>query len=201
MSGIVGTISVSGSIGGINVGGRIDRTGDVVQGANPQTPLPAAKSGTLSTRTSDTAGILTLGSGHGLTTANVVAVFWSGGKRYGCTITAYDSTTITIGSGAGNVLPLQTTVMTVGDQVTVPSLAFDGDDLVMFLLSCDQRACVDFLDVGGASVGCKEVAAGEIYQWAVDQGATLPITGNAVAAVKAYPGGTTTATLTIAALL
>lgn len=48
--------------------------------------LVAAKTGNLTTRTSDTAGTLTMDSGHGITTGQRLDIFWSGGSGYAATV-------------------------------------------------------------------------------------------------------------------
>jgi hypothetical protein len=57
--------------------------------------LAAAKGGTLTTRTSDTAGTLTMSSGHGITDGQVIDIYWSTGQV----------TSATVGTVATNSVP------------------------------------------------------------------------------------------------
>ena len=59
---------------------RINRTGGGQAGRSMT--LPAAYAGGLTTRTNDTEGTVTA-AGHNISTGNTVAVFWTGGSRYG----------------------------------------------------------------------------------------------------------------------
>ena len=89
--------------GGISVQESVTRSGDSTVAA--QIALPAGKSGTLTTRTDDNTGVVTVASGHGITDSDTVDVYWSTGRRYGVDVTATDSTTISIDLGAGDNLP------------------------------------------------------------------------------------------------
>ena len=57
--------------------------------------IPAAKAGTLTVRTNNTDGSLTMAPGHGIVTADKATIFWPGGIRYN----------VTIGTVAGDVVP------------------------------------------------------------------------------------------------
>ena len=57
-------LSIRGNIGLANLAGEIDAAGDLELGG--RIAINAAKPGTLSTRSSDTAGTLTLGADHGI---------------------------------------------------------------------------------------------------------------------------------------
>jgi hypothetical protein len=55
--------------------------------SSSEVTLNAAVAGTLTTRTSDSVGIVTVAS-HSITTSDTVAVFWDGGYRYGVAVSA-----------------------------------------------------------------------------------------------------------------
>lgn len=76
--------------------------------------------GTLSTRTDADTGIATVSSGHGVTTNDTVDVFWNAGQVYGMTVTASDSTTISIDGGSGDDLPIADTEIGIrlSDKIT-----------------------------------------------------------------------------------
>ncbi len=73
--------------------------------------------GTLSTRTSDTAGVLTMSPGHGWTTGLQVAIVWDGGERDNATISV-SGNAVTFSGGAGAVLPAQGTVISGKNMAT-----------------------------------------------------------------------------------
>lgn len=125
--------------------------------------LNAAQSdGELTTRTSDTNGVVTLATGHGIASTNVVDVYWTGGKRYGMTATV-EGNAVTVDGGAGDNLP---DLNTEGIQVvrqTVVDVNFDGDEMrfVAFVYrnagDADARAHGDFQDTADASIEAIEL--------------------------------------------
>lgn len=77
-----------------------------------------SKPGTLSTWIDESTGIITLGSGHGLTTRDEVDVAGSGWARTAMSISAYDATTITVTGGTGDPLPPAPASVTVSRSYT-----------------------------------------------------------------------------------
>jgi len=118
--------------------------------------IVAAQTGTLTTRTSDTAGIATLSTGHGIETGDVVDVYFAAGVRYGMTTTVATNA-VTLASGAGDVLPLQDAAVTVVVQTAV-EVNFDGDDAqiigVFYRNPSDTgaKASLDLQDAADASI-------------------------------------------------
>lgn len=133
----------------------------VIESKTTMAALAAAKTGTLSTRTDDDTGEITLSTGHGITTGMIVDIYWSGGVRYGVTVGTVAGNAVPFGGeggeGAGDVLPIQTTAVTVCEQTEI-NLNFDGDDMLFVLAvyrnASDSGACahVDFQDSGDASI-------------------------------------------------
>ena len=69
---------------------------------------------TLTTRASDTAGTLTASSStHYVATGSTVDVRWSGGTRTNVTVGSVSGTSIPFSGGAGDVLPAESTAITV----------------------------------------------------------------------------------------
>lgn len=128
----------------------------VIESKTTMTALAAAQTGTLSTRTDDDAGVASLSTGHGITTGMVCDVYWSGGVRYGMDATV-STNDVTLDGGAGDVLPAQSTAVTVVQQTEI-NLNFDGDDMLFIVVTyrnaSDSTACahVDFQDAGDASI-------------------------------------------------
>jgi hypothetical protein len=112
---------------GISLGSisrSITRTGE--SKIEAEITLPVATAGTLTTRTDDNTGVITVTS-HSITTSDTVDVYWSTGRRYGVDVTAQDSTTISIDLGAGDNLPSTSTAVKIVKQVPF-NLALDGDN-------------------------------------------------------------------------
>lgn len=193
-----GVVSISVSSANVSWSKSYTETGGGFQ--SHDLALPAGKAGTLTTRTDNDTAVLTLGAGHGLTD-ETVAVAWDGGKRTGMSITAHDSTTITVDGGSGDSLPIATTAVIVGKAVTAPDVNFDGDEASFLLVKCASRSFVDFLDADSASLFSREIAANfGGYYWAESSDVTRPITGNEVSSVVAYNLTTTADTLTVVAI-
>ncbi len=134
--------------------------------------IPAGVAGT-----AGAAGVMTLGSSHGFTDADVVMCTWATGRRYACTISAYDGTTVTLATGTGDELP------TSGDVVVSKLLEIDaavlGTNVNFIMLKSDVAATFTLEDAGGIELA-RNVAAGAAYIWAESSGDTNPITGDSI---------------------
>jgi hypothetical protein len=101
---------------------------------NSEVVCPASKAGTLSTRTGDTEGTLTLGSGHGITTGQVIDLYWTGGSRRNVIVGTVSGTSVPITAGSGDNLPLQATAVLAGIQVIIPCV-FDPVTVSLIVFS------------------------------------------------------------------
>ena len=72
------------------------------------------QTGVLTTRTSDTAGVVTFDGKDplGLTTSDTVDIYWTGGSRTGMGISAVGLDNITVTGGTGDILPAALTAIT-----------------------------------------------------------------------------------------
>lgn len=190
-------IQSSSQIAGLSISGTVSRTADSQLGH--EIALPAGTAGTLTTRTDNDTGVATLDSGHGLSTADVVDVYWDGGMRYGMLATV-DGDAITVDGGAGDDLPSQDDAVVVTVTIEVNS-DFTGDDLQMIVAQADQRASLDFLTSADASLKHIELeTAGEQWSWAADQGVANPLIGVIDAVICSNGSSTTAATLKLGML-
>jgi len=164
--------------------------------------LPAAKAGTLSTRTGDGEGILTLTEGHGLSSGNVVDIHWSGGCRYNVTLDSDDTTTVGFDdtpTASGDVLPAAETVIYVTTRTQI-NCAIDGDNVAMFGVNCDQNAHVLFEDADGDDIKAYRLTADNPETWNSSSGETNPLTGDPITVAYATNGSATASTLEILVL-
>lgn len=124
-------LSISGSIAGINFRGAWQSDGENVAGA--QLSIAAAKTGTLSTRTDNDTGTLTMSSGHGITTGATFDLYWvSGGVTYHQhTVTAgtVSGNSVPFDLGTGTNLPVQGTAIFAMVQNVIPCEIPDVSDL------------------------------------------------------------------------
>jgi hypothetical protein len=189
-----GMINIVASIAGLSI--QASRTRTASGQISHEVTIPAAKTGTLTTRTDDDEGIFTLAAGHGLVVDDVIDVYWAGGIRYGMKVSAVNGNDVTAGGvggpGAGDVLPDQGTAVTVSKQVTVDT-DFDGDKLEMIVVANTaqantKRAHFDFQDSGGLSLKAQELAGADPWDWSADTSIANPLAGNPVDRVKLSNG-------------
>ena len=191
------TISISGSVGGVDVKSTLSRSGN--GGSNAVVPLPAAKTGSLSTRGGNNAGTVT-SAGHGLTNAQVIDVFWAGGCQYGCTVGNVTTNTFDISSGvdtgSGSNLPAQGTAVTFAVQVQINIADFSAASLEMFVVACDQLCHVQAQKSGAVESAAKLMPDSEPWLWYSNSGAN-PMGTDTVVAFVAANGSTMATTLRI----
>jgi len=193
-----GEITSTISLAGLTMSGKVTRTEDGQISHAPT--LAAAQAGSLTTRTSDTVGEATLGAEHGITTAQVVDVYWSGGVRYGVTVGTVDGTAVPLAdSGAGDNLPAENTALTVAPRITIDT-DFDGDLVTMIAAACASRAHLHFVEDDETSLLAVELTAGEPWTWASDSSVTNPLADAVVGKVYASCGAAAAAVVNLAAL-
>lgn len=194
------------SIGSINQS-KI-RTGDDL--IDLQVTLPAGKSGTLTTRTDNNTGVVTVAAGHGITAADTVDVYWSTGRRYGVDVTAVGGTTIDIDLGSGDNLPAQSTAVVVVKQVVV-NKAIDGDNVAIIGFLAELAASTGFgvritffdaVSAGGSAVGNGiDLDPNSPFVLDIEGGATNLLTGSPILSFVASNGdGSNACTLKIQGL-
>jgi hypothetical protein len=151
--------------------------------------IPAAKVGTLTTRTDDDTGELTMASGHGITTGAKLNVYWASGKRLGMTVGTVATNAVPIDGGTGDNLPADETSITAIVPVEFPFVA-TGNDVVGLeawgatdgevLLTESDNDSLLAIDVDEAG-----------YAWCEDSGDANPVAGDAIAKVFLSHGDST----------
>lgn len=172
------TLTKSVSIGGRTVSGRIVRT---AEGEFSETvTLAAGKAGTLSTRTDDNTGTLTLGASHGITTGQIIDLYWSGGIRRTMTVGTVAGTSVPIDLGVGDVLPAAATAIVACVQ-TVVNFDFDGDEAILVAASATRRSSVEFQQDAGTVIKSLDLGKsgtdGEAWDWANNGDVANPFVG------------------------
>lgn len=200
------SLTITSSMGGT---AKIARTGDAKLPIVKS--LPAGQSGAIGAVVDATTLIDGLPTGHGLTTGDVVGVFWAAGLRVGMAVTAHaaNSITVTTASGTGSALPAEDTVAIVSLRVLEDDVGFDGTAATMLSITANRRAAVEMLAAGGASILDSPIAipapaamqdTGEGYCWASGVGPANPMAG-AAAAIAFYNGSTDAATVNFGVLI
>lgn len=159
--------------------------------------VPAAKAGTLTTRTDANTGTFTMSSGHGFSTSDLIDVYWSGGKRHGMTATVTGDSVVLDG-GTGDDLPVATTAITASEPTEV-AFAVDGDTLTLLLGSADVEGYIGLFDDTGtpALVDTMNVGPNRSDIWTASQGETNPVAGHILTLAKFSHGETSEKTMTL----
>jgi hypothetical protein len=148
------------------------------QGGVSEPSVPAAKDGTLTTRTDDNTGVVTCSTGHGITNGKV-DVYWDGGARRNMDATVATNA-ITCDGGAGDNLPVLNTAVTI-QKVNTETVEIVGDDVVAFgVQSPTYPATVVFRQSDGTEIFAVELDAGESYCWSDQSAETNPLAGQTV---------------------
>ena len=161
--------------------------------------LAAALAATLTTRTDNDTGVLTVASGHGITTSDKVDFYWTDSsgvlfKRIGCTVTATGATTVTIDAGTGDNLPLVNSTGTVQIPVELDLPTIDGDDLKAIGFDPGQYGgTVVVVDDGPGETVLPTTGTDMVYVW--DGTGTNPLAGKTITGVKASQAGTSAVTV------
>ena len=106
-------------------------SGQVLLNLSSGAELPLGLAGTLSTRTDDDTGVVTLTAGHGITTDDTVDIYFDDGVAYAGDVISAAATTITVDLLSGTELPTEDSAVVVGKRAS-HNVDFDGDNLVYF---------------------------------------------------------------------
>lgn len=166
--------------------------------------LDAAKTGTLTTRTDDNTGTLTMSGGHGITDAQVIDVYWSGGVRYGMTVGTVATNSVPIDGGSGDNLPAQDTAITAVVQKSI-NLAIDGDeaDFIAVCLETIDKTLrtaghIQFRDAANDEIAEIDLVANVAQVWDITGGSANPFTGDPITNLKvSQANSTSTETYTL----
>jgi hypothetical protein len=192
----------------LNSGGLSVGSGSQVLTADTNNPfevtVPAAKAGTLTTRTDNDTGIVTVASGHGITTSNKIDLYDADGViiRKDMDVTATGSTTISIDAGSGSNLPVLNTAVRVAKRLVISPVFFDESGMQMFGIElkvpgASTKGRANFLDGAASSVGDLSLTANSGLIRNVAGGDTAPISDDAEVIHATNGNDTLDATLTI----
>lgn len=174
------------SIAGVSFNRSKTFTADLAQGMNES--VPAAQAGDLTTRTSDTAGTLTMDSAsHGITNGARLDIYWSGGSCRGATVGTVAGTAVPFTGATGDVLPAQDEPITAMVPVEV-EFNFTGNNAV--IAAAQPNGNLGQCTFVWATSGDAEVAAQildatntESWNWNNASGATNPFAGSTIAKI------------------
>lgn len=159
--------------------------------------VPAAKVGTLSTRTDSDTGTLTMGAGHGFTTGVVIDIFWSGGSRYGVTVGTVAGDSVPIDGGTGDNLPTATTAITAMVPASEP-LVVDGDNVTGIMADSPVFGYVHFTQSDDTPIATLTLISNSRSAYGVTWISALgtnPLASGSVAKIKFSHGAVTEQTM------
>lgn len=173
---------------GTSIAQQVSRSAD--GGSALEIDVPIGYAGVLTTRTDNETGSLTMDdSGHGISTADVIDLYWDGGARYGITVGTVSGTTVPIGaddSGTGDNLPTAATAIVASVQVPF-NAAIDGDELSAIGIQMSYAAAgladishLSLRDSGSSEIAALDLTANEPRQYDIAGGATNDFTGNPI---------------------
>lgn len=116
--------------------------------------VPAANSGQIST---DGGRKVTLTSGHTIADSTTVDAYWAAGARIGCAA-GVAVNVVTLTGGAGDELPVDTTVVTLCTQIPITDLPITGANLEWLAIvysnpsDTGAKASLDIHDSGGSEL-------------------------------------------------
>lgn len=159
-------------------------TGNRLERVSPA--VPAAKTGTLTTRTDNDTGTLTMTAGHGFVTNTRVDVFWNSGANYRRNmLPTVTGDSVVVDGGAGDVLPAVNTPVTamvpaaydfsvIGNNVKALSVSGERAGVVVFQDNANTPA-----DIATAVYRIGASAAAQI--WDDQSGVTNPLANTTTA--------------------
>ncbi len=171
----------------LKIRGLIDRDYDNARGLS--FALPAGNVGTLSTRTSDTLGVVELSAGHTVPVQDYGDLHHAGGilssMYYG---THPDATHANVVLSAPDVLPAAGAAICAAVRITILA-PFAGDQLKLLAAICDRAAVLHLAHTHDVAKYHRELIAGELHYWAAALGAeTNPAAGMAITSLMASNG-------------
>jgi hypothetical protein len=193
-----------------SLGGRSASSRTLIEGeglASKEVTVAAAKVGQLTTRTDNETGTLTMSSGHGITTGQIIDLYWDGGSRRGITVGTVATNSVPIGaddSGEGDNLPTNLTAITACVRQE-EALAVVGNNVVAIEYYADRRGTITFADGSDAELAASIDGLGLNQErsqlWYETRNATNPLAGDTVAKVFFSNGDSTgSATLRVQCL-
>lgn len=179
------TLTVSLVVGELTFQQQVTNTSNAELVVSPS--VPAAKVGTLTTRTDDNTGTLTMSSGHGFTDAAVIDLFWTGGSRRGLVVGTVSTNSVPVDGGSGDVLPANNTAITAMVPTEVP-MTFTGDNIEAIGSKCPVSGWVAFLGSDDTVHLAHQILpnTGGGRMWAAGQtgGGSNPVAGDTVTKVR-----------------
>lgn len=166
--------------------------------------VPAAKTGNLTTRTNDTDGTLTMDTGHGFVTADILDLYWGTGQRCNVVVGVVAGDSVPISGGSGDNLPEDESEITAMERnIAEDDYTFTGTDARAIVMSSPVPAAVHLVAADGTTVHLSVPLVADdgnpskyVYTWHNENGVPNPITGDAIARIYVTHGSELAQTVT-----
>ena len=163
---------------------------------------PAGFSGVLTTRTSNTAGVVT--ATNTLVGTETIALFWidptTGNQfcAFGGTLSGVSGSGFTVSGLSGNNLPIATSAVTCAIAQSVTGLSIPGSSLLGLSVSTPMIGLAAFYD-SGPTLRLSEVVTQQLpYSWPVNSTDTTPV-AYTIARIDYYGGSLYASSVTVSA--
>lgn len=142
--------------------------------------IPIAWAGSLSTRTDNDTGTVTMNdAGHLITTGSRVDVYWNGGQRRGMTVGTVAGTSVPIDLGSGTNLPNQGTAIIVATAQQF-AFSFSGSNIAGLACASDARGTIVICS-GTVTEELSKIFSGpDAYGWTSSDSEANPIVGDTI---------------------
>lgn len=190
---ITATLTGNIQIAGVSMPLAFSRSND--GGIARDIVLAAGQAGTMSA----TSNTVTLDSTPvGLATSDTVDVYWDGGLRHGCSVSAIDGNDITLSGGSGDALPAESSAVVLCEATEI-NYDVDGDDINLIAGYFSGRGFMDIRS-DSASLYSREFAAASTWFLDIASLDSNPLTGDPIDSVRVSNGTTAAITVRIASL-
>jgi hypothetical protein len=168
--------------------------------------VPAAKTGSLTTRTDDNTGELTMAASHGIVTGDRIAIFWTEagvpGCRRGVTVGTVAVNAVPIDGGTGDNLPTDETAITACVEVE-EAFNLDGDAYNAIMMYGAAQGSISLCGADDVEdFGWHFPLGSQNYTWYENSGVANPIIGDVITKVFFANGSSAAAkTFRLAALV
>lgn len=197
------SITIQATIAGISISGTSSRGSSTSGGEeNRIVTLAAGSAGTLTTRTDNDTGVVTLTTGHGQTNGTY-DIFWDTGSapgiRRGMTGTIATNA-LTLDGGAGDNLPAQDTAVVIDKQEEL-DLDMTASTILMAVVSASRRGSVQFQEEDATVITSLDLCydnTNEAWKWVSNVDGTTPFAENIGQVVVSNGSSAQTNTIKIA---
>jgi hypothetical protein len=185
MSSTTNSVAVTG--GGLSISKQMVR---ITNGVDVRdVTVPIGQPAQLTTRTSGTAGTLTMtNSSHGIITGQKIDISWATGVAYNATVGTVAGTTVPFTLASGDALPMGTNPPVVAATPVLVEVEIIGSNIAIIALSLELPNPSDtslgkarFLDGSSTEVLAKTMTGNAPQVWDVAGGSSNPFSGLTIA--------------------